>query len=84
VAGGAVAHLAGAGKLAPALGAAPTGSTVRTLNLADDRTLTRVAQARARIRGHVWALVEAAGGFPWLEIGGKTLTGWLFPTSTAP
>jgi hypothetical protein len=27
----------------------------------------------------VWSLIEAAGGFPWLEIAGKTLGGWLFP-----
>jgi hypothetical protein len=67
------------GQLAPVLGAAPSDSTVRrTLNLADDRTLTRIAQARARIRKHVWEQVQAAGGFPWLEIAGKTLAGWLF------
>ena len=59
-------------QLAPVLGAAPSGSTVRrVLNLASDRVLTRVAQARARIRRHVWELVEAAGGFPWLEVAGK-------------
>jgi hypothetical protein len=76
----AMADIAVLDQLAPVLGAAPSGSTVRrTLNLADDRTLTRVAQARARIRGHVWNLIEAAGGFPWLEIAGKTLAGWLFP-----
>src|SRR5450631_4150876 len=43
------------GQLAPVLGPAPSESTVRrTLNLADDRTMTRIAQARARIRKHVW------------------------------
>ena len=46
------------GQLAPVLGAAPSGSTVRrTLNLADDQTMTRIAQARARIRKHVWKQV---------------------------
>jgi hypothetical protein len=66
-------------QLAPTLGAAPSDSTVRrTLHLADDRTLTRVSQARARVRKHVWKQIEATGGFPWLEIAGKTLTGWLF------
>jgi hypothetical protein len=66
-------------QLAPVLGAAPSDSTVRrTLNLADDRTLARIAQARARIRAHVWRQVQDAGGFPWLEIAGKTLAGWLF------
>ncbi len=75
----AMADIAVLGQLTPVLGAAPSDSTVRrTLNLADDRTLTRIAQARARIRRHVWTQVEAAGGFPWLEIAGKTLTGWLF------
>jgi hypothetical protein len=37
-------------QLAPVLGAAPSGSTVRrALGLADTRTLARIAQARARI-----------------------------------
>ena len=66
-------------QLAPVLGAAPSDSTVRrALILADARMLTRIALARARIRAHVWSQIEAAGGFPWLEIAGKTLTGWLF------
>ena len=67
------------GQLAPVLGAAPSDSTVRrVLDLADDRTLTRIAQARARIRAHVWKQIGEAGGFPWLEIAGKALDGWLF------
>ena len=66
-------------QLAPVLGAAPSGSTVRrALGLADARTLARIAQARARIRAHVWKLIEETpAGFPWLCIAGKTLTGWL-------
>jgi hypothetical protein len=65
------------GQLAPVLGPAPSDSTVRrTLNLADDRTLTRIAQARARIRKHVWKQIEDADGFPWLSAGGKELAGW--------
>jgi len=65
------------GQLAPVLGAAPSDSTVRrTLNLADDRTLTKIATARARIRRRVWEQIEAAGGFPWLQAGGKELAGW--------
>ena len=64
-------------QLAPVLGAAPSDSTVRrTLNLADDRTLARIAQARARIRKHVWEQIEAAAGFPWLSVAGKELAGW--------
>ena len=47
-------------QLAPVLGAAPSDSTVRrALALADDRTLARIAQARARIRTHVWKQIEA-------------------------
>ena len=75
----AMADIAVLGQLAPVTGAAPSASTVRrTLDLASDRILVRIAQARARIRRHVWDQVESAGGFPWLKIAGKTLTGWLF------
>jgi hypothetical protein len=67
------------GHLAPVLGAAPSGSTVRrALGLADTRTLETIARARARIRAHVWAQIEKTpAGFPWLEIAGKVLAGWL-------
>ena len=60
-------------------GPPPSDTTVRrTLELADDKTLRKVAKARARIRAHVWTLVAAtAAGFPWLAIAGKVLTGWL-------
>src|SRR5262245_41710421 len=66
-------------QLAPVLGAAPSGSTVRrALGLADTRTLGKIAQARARIRAHVWEQTAATpGGFPWLAIAGKSLAGWL-------
>ena len=76
----AIADIAVLGQLAPVLGAAPSASTARrVLALASDQALVRIAQARARIRKHVWALIgETPGGFPWLEIAGKTLTGWLF------
>ena len=74
----AMADIAVLGQLSPVLGPAPSGSTVRrVLDLATDRTLARIAQARARIRGHVWAQIEAAGGFPWLDVAGKVLAGWL-------
>ena len=61
------------------LGAAPSDTTVRrALELADPRTLGRIAKARARSRAHVWELIEdRPGGFPWLAIAGKPLTGWL-------
>jgi hypothetical protein len=74
----AMADIEALDQLAPVLGPAPSDSTVRrVLDLATDRMLTRIARARARTRKHVWAQVEAAGGFPWIEVAGKALTGWL-------
>ena len=47
-------------QLGPALGAAPSDTTVRrTLELADPRTLRRIAKARGRARAHVWKLITA-------------------------
>jgi hypothetical protein len=66
--------------LAPVLGNAPSGPTVRRgLDLAGTAAvLDRIARARAGARAHVWALIEGtAAGFPWLVIAGKTLAGWL-------
>jgi hypothetical protein len=61
------------------LGAPVTWQTLRrTLDLADPVTLGKIAQARARIRAHVWGLIAArAQGFPWLEIAGRVLRGWV-------
>jgi hypothetical protein len=43
----------------------------------DAKALRRLARAKARVRARVWALLAAAEqGFPWVEIAGKTLTGW--------
>jgi hypothetical protein len=66
-------------QLAPVLGDAPSDSTVRrVLDLATDRVLTRIAQARARIRKHAWQLIAATpGGFPWITVAGKALEQWL-------
>jgi hypothetical protein len=63
----------------PVFGAAPSDTTVRrTLELADQAALDRLARARAAVRAHVWSLICAApAGFPWLAIAGKTLAGWL-------
>ncbi len=63
----------------PVFGAAPSDTTVRrTLELADARTLDKIARARAAVRGHVWQLICARpAGFPWLAIAGKTLADWL-------
>ena len=66
--------------LTPVLGGAPSGPTIRrALDLAGTPArLDRIARARARARAHVWTLIEGTpGGFPWLAIAGKTLTGWL-------
>jgi hypothetical protein len=66
--------------LAPVLGDAPSAPTVRrALDLAGSAAaLDKIARARARARAHVWTLIEdTPAGFPWLEIAGKTLTGWL-------
>ncbi|HWM95581.1 MAG TPA: IS1380 family transposase [Streptosporangiaceae bacterium] len=64
---------------APVLGAEPSDTTVRrTLELADPRTLDKVARVRAAVRAHVWSLICATpAGFPWLVIAGKLLAGWL-------
>jgi len=66
-------------QLEPVLGAPPSDTTVRrTLELADRRTLARAARARARARDRAWAMIESTpAGFPWLEIAGKALPGWL-------
>jgi hypothetical protein len=66
--------------LAPVLGDAPSGPTVRrALDLAGTPAmLDRIARARAKARAHVWDLIgQSPAGFPWLAIAGKTLAGWL-------
>jgi hypothetical protein len=66
--------------LAPVLGAAPSGPTVRrALDLAGTPAmLDRIARARAKARAHAWRLIEdTPAGFPWLVIAGKTLAGWV-------
>lgn len=75
----AMADIAVLGQLAPVLGDTPSDSTVRrVLDLAADPVLARIAQARARIRKHAWALIAATeSGFPWIAVAGKTLAGWI-------
>src|ERR1700758_4254240 len=66
--------------LAPVLGAAPSGPTVRrALDLAGTPAmLDRIARARAKARAHAWTLIGGTpAGFPWLAIAGKTLAGWV-------
>jgi hypothetical protein len=66
-------------QLEPVLGAPPSDTTIRrTLELADKRTLSRAGRARARARDRAWAMIEATpAGFPWLQVAGKALAGWL-------
>ena len=43
------------------LGPEPGDTTVRrTLELADPRTLDKIARVRARVRAHVWSLIAAS------------------------
>jgi hypothetical protein len=64
---------------ASVFGQPPSDSTVgRSLAALDDRLLRRVAAVRARVRAHVWHLLTLRpGGFPWLSVAGKLLTGWV-------
>jgi len=61
------------------LGAGASDSTLwRALGEIDVRARARINKARARVRARVWDLLAGrAGGFPWLVILGKTLTGWV-------
>lgn len=63
----------------PVFGPEPSDSTVRrTLAGLNDKSLARIARARARVRAHVWnLLVLRPGGFPWLSVAGKLLSGWI-------
>src|SRR5260370_5544655 len=66
--------------LAPVLGAAPSGPTVRrTLDLAGTAAmLERIAKARAKARAHVWQLIgKTPAPSPWLVISGKPPAGRL-------
>jgi hypothetical protein len=48
---------------APVLGPEPSDTMVRrTLELADPRTLDKIARLRARVRAHVWSLIAARPG----------------------
>ena len=61
------------------LGEPVTWQTLRrTLDLADPATLEKIAQARAKVRAHVWDQIaeRRPGGFPWLTIAGRVLEGW--------
>ncbi|KIE22896.1 transposase [Streptomyces sp. MUSC 125] len=54
-------------------------STVRRLLIGlDDTTLAKIAKVRRRARRHVWTLLRLRpGGFPWIEVAGRRLKGWI-------
>ena len=57
---------------------ASDSTTYRALAALDESALHRIAKARARVRRHVWGLLALRpGGFPWLVVAGKRLTGWI-------
>ncbi|WP_406729238.1 hypothetical protein WJ438_38450 [Streptomyces sp. GD-15H] len=60
-------------------GLAASDSTARrTLAGLDEATLAKIAKVRARVRRQVWSLLRLRpGGFPWLVVAGKRLTGWI-------
>ena len=64
---------------ASVFGHPPSDSTAgRGLAALDDRLLARIAAVRARVRAHVWHLLDLRpGGFPWLCVAGKLLVGWI-------
>lgn len=63
----------------PLFGPAVSDSTTRrTLAALDETTLGKIGQARRRVRRHVWSLLHLRpGGFPWLSVAGRRLTGWI-------
>ncbi|MEV0219260.1 transposase [Streptomyces sp. NPDC050704] len=53
-------------------------TTHRVLAGLHGQTLTRIAKVRRRVPRHVWKLLRLRpGGFPWLTVAGRTLTGWI-------
>jgi len=68
-----LAHQAGV------FGDPPSQATVRRcLDSLDTVALGKVAKFRAKTRRRVWDLIAARpGGFPWLLVAGKLLTGWI-------
>jgi hypothetical protein len=63
----------------PLFGTAASDSTARrTLAALDGTALGKIGQARRQVRRHVWSLLHLRpGGFPWLTVAGKRLTGWI-------
>ena len=65
------------GSLGPVIGPVPSTPTVwRALSEVGDVQLTRMNAAVTAFGGHWWALLAARpGGFPWLRVAGRELTG---------
>jgi Transposase DDE domain group 1 len=60
------------------LGHPASASTLyRTLDAIGPVCLTKIASARARVRSRVHDLLDLRpGGFPWIRVDGRPLTGW--------
>lgn len=59
-------------------GQASDSTLWRTLEEIDAKTREKIARARARVRVRVWALLEGReAGFPWIQVLGKKLAGWV-------
>jgi hypothetical protein len=59
-------------------GSPPSDSTVRRGLDLDQEILGKIAKVRAKVRAHVWDLLaKRPGGFPWVSVAGKVLTGWV-------
>jgi Transposase DDE domain group 1 len=57
--------------------AASDSTMRRALAAVDEKVLAKVAKVRAKVRRHVWSQIALRpGGFPWLSVAGKVLTGW--------
>ncbi|MFG2638874.1 transposase [Streptomyces sp. NPDC048362] len=50
----------------------------RALAAVDEKVLAKVAKVRAKVHRQVWSQIALRpGGFPWLSVAGKILTGWI-------
>jgi hypothetical protein len=57
---------------------ASDSTTHRLLESLDEPVRLAIAKLRARARRHVWSRLHLRpGGFPWLVVAGKRLTGWI-------
>ena len=75
--GGAIGDFQALAHLAPVIGPVPSTPTVwRALAETGELQVARVNTAVVAFRRHWWALLaEPPGGFPWLRVAGRELTG---------